>query len=119
MNIIETRNKSSIFQIPNIGYINNTYFVNKKKQKEITKAQELIWDGFGIILEPYNYKYKYRKALFPLGWKYLANIDDKYKRHGWFINKNGEKIVEIFVDDIDINKSIYVRIKFLQCIANI
>ena len=114
-----TRNKTSIFQIPNLGYINNTYFSNKKRQRELTKAQELIWNGFGIFLEPFNNKNKYRKALFPKGWKYYSNLDDSFRRHGWFLDNNSHKIIEIFVDDIEENKGIYIRIKFLQCIATI
>lgn len=111
-------NKTSIFQIPNIGYKYNSYIPNTKSRSEITKAHDCIWLGFGIILEPFNKYNKYRKAQFPSGWKYLIDsLDRDKRRHGWFINENQEIIAEIFVDDNESSKDIYIRIKFLKCIA--
>ena len=118
------RNRTSIFQIPNIGYFNNTYITNQKRRNEIRRAHELLWSGFGVILEPFNKYYKYRRILFPPKWKYLINHEDEYRRHGWFIDEYGDKAVELFVDEYTGNynrsrKIMYIRIKFIKCIANV
>lgn len=111
-------NKTSIFQIPNIGYKYNSYISNTKRRNEINKAQACIWLGFDIILEPFNKYNKYRRAEFPSGWRYLIDsLDRDKRRHGWFINENNEIIAELFVDDNESSKDIYIRIKFLKCIA--
>jgi hypothetical protein len=125
--LIPDRNKTSIFQIPNVGYFNNTYITNKKRRNEIQRAHELMWAGFGVILEPFNKYYKYRRVLFPPKWKYLINYQDEYRRHGWFIDEYGDKAVELFVDEYPGNsrnpnnpgKTMYCRIKFIKCIANV
>jgi len=91
--------KASIFQIPNIGYTNNRNQPKKDKRIEIMLTQECFWKGYNIELEEFNENYRYRNATFPEGWSYQVNKDDVFKRSGYYINPEGEKIVKVFMKD--------------------
>jgi hypothetical protein len=104
--------KASIFQIPNIGYVKNNLLNNAITRNEKILAQDILWKSNGIILEQFKETDKYRKAIFPSCWKYVRNTEDNFGRSGWYVNPNGEKIIEVFMKDAIYETS--CRIKFLK-----
>jgi hypothetical protein len=109
--------KASIFQIPNIGYNNNRHQLEKKKRIETMLTQECFWKGYNIELEVFNENHRYRKATFPKGWTYQVNKDDIFRRSGYYINPEGEKIVKVFMKDASYEMGCFINFTNLYALV--
>lgn len=109
--------RASISQIPNIGYCSNSYYINQSQREEVTKLQEHYWQGLGVELAPFDITSKYRKAKFPSGWIYEPDKNDKFDRHGWYVDASGNRQVEVFMKDA--SYQIGCRIDFLHLNASV
>jgi hypothetical protein len=108
---------ASIYQIPNIGYYANNYYISQNQREDITKIQEYYWKGYAIDLTPFDPNHKYRQAKFPSGWTYQPDMNDTFRRHGWYVDASGIRQVEVFMKDAAYN--VGCRIDFLNLNASV
>lgn len=109
--------RASINQIPNIGYCSNSYFINSDQSQEISNIHNFYWKGYGVELAPFDSTNKYRKANFPSGWTYEPDKNDKFDRHGWYVDVSGNRQVEVFMKDSAY--SVGCRIDFINLNASV
>jgi hypothetical protein len=109
--------RASINQIPNIGYCSNSYFINPDQRQEISNLHDYYWKGYGVDLAPFDPTNKYRKANFPSGWTYEPDKNDKFNRHGWYVDVSGNRQVEVFMKDSAY--SVGCRIDFINLNASV
>lgn len=117
LKIMSDYSRASIYQIPNIGYCSNSYYISQNQRDDISKIQEHYWKGYGIELTPFDPTNKYRQAKFPSGWTYQPDQDDNFNRHGWYVDASGIRQVEVFMKDAIY--SVGCRIDFLNLNASV